>query len=125
MVMGMKGQVYIIVTILILIFLILIKIETDLPVYQTEVPLSDYYFNIRQEATDTVDLALLNEQDIGTSLDGFISLISSSLDKQGIENSMDYVIEVNGNNVKITFDLYLSSGQSFLSDSIVVERETL
>lgn len=119
----MKGQIYVMATILILIFLILTKIGTEMPSYQAKPLLFEYYTNIREEVINTVDLALLNEKNVSTSLDDFISLSSSTLTEHGINNTTDYNIEENGNAIKVTFNLYLGSGKSFISDVITVERD--
>ncbi len=119
----MKGQVYITVTILILIFLVLLRVETNISPQKVNPPLFDYYHNIREEAIQTVDLSLLNEDKIETSLDNFISLTSDTLDERGIESTMSYSVKTTGNSIEVSFDLYLKSGKSFLSDTITIERK--
>ncbi len=98
----MKGQIFILVSILILIALILLRVSTRIPVEQTQTLFSDNYFNLQREFVSTVDLSLINKEDaleIKDNVDDFARFSRNIGKTKGYEEGVIYSFNYNGTKV--------------------------
>jgi len=118
----MKGQIFLLACVLILIGLLILRINTS-PVYeQSKSNLYNHYYNLKNEFVKIVDKALLKQDPLASKLDDFISFSKQVLQEKGIQEDVDYDITEIGEKKVITIDLSLSSGDSYLNNTIIISR---
>jgi len=118
----MKGQVFIIALLLVLIILVLLKSETKSPPIRHESPLSKNFLNLKNELIETVDISLLNGEDISTNLDTFISFSKKIFENRGYKESVNYTISNPGNAIIVYMNVSLELDDSYLKDYLIINR---
>jgi len=117
----MKGQIFILLLILILIALLSLRtrrvvlIEEKNPIYET-------FLNLKNELIETIDLSLLNGEDITTNLNNFINFSQNILKHKGYNSEVNYTITSNGKVITVFLNLSLSYKNSYLKDNLVINR---
>jgi hypothetical protein len=99
---AMKGQFFILVSVLIVITLIILRISTTFPVEQYEVTVPDNYLNIQREFVNTIDLSLLNEDTalgIKDNVDNFADFSRKIMQRKGYDEKVIYSFNYNGTKV--------------------------
>jgi len=112
----MKGQIFIVGSVLVAIALLAISMGFTETVEQ-ENYMQNYFVNLRTELINTVDNALLTGDDVATELDNYILFSDQVLSEKGYEQTVVYI--VSGNDV--TIDIYLGKGQEYYKDSVTVD----
>jgi hypothetical protein len=118
----MKGQIFILASVMILIALVLL--QNAIRPFEA-VPknyLRDNFQNVRNEIVRTVDIALLNGDDISTDVDSFIGFSRDVMTSRGYTESVDYSISTFGNTTEILVNLTLSQDNSFIQDGFIINR---
>jgi len=111
----MKGQIFIVVSILIAVSLLALSIGmTQIVVEDSYV--KDYFVNVRTEVKNTVDLALMDGEDYTESLDEYIVFSEKVLDKKGIVQEISYAQSKKG----LSVDIYLELGEEYYRDQILI-----
>jgi len=118
----MKGQVFIIALLLVLIILVLLRSETKPFPPQHESPLSKSFLNLKNELIETVDISLLNGEDISTNLDTFISFSKKIFEMRGYKESVNYTISNPGNAIIVYMNVSLELDDSYLKDYLIINR---
>lgn len=118
----MKGQVYIIIAVLSVLLLFLLRISTIPLVEKSEVPLTENFINLKNELVKTVDVSILNQQDVQNNLDNFISFSKQILKQKNYNENVNYTISRIDNTTTVIMDVNLSYGESYLYDRISVNR---
>ena len=111
----MKGQIFIVVSILIVISLLGLSIGMDQIVVK-ESYTQNYFVNVRDEIKNTIDLALLNEEDYKQALDDYIVFSNKVLNKKGIIQKVSYT----ESKKSLMVDIYLEKEEEYYRDEIVI-----
>jgi tetrahydrodipicolinate N-succinyltransferase len=118
----MKGQIFLLTSLFFVVILILISITTRLPFEKETTNLHDMFSNLKSELTKTVDLSLLNNQNIANNLDSFILFTKEINKRRNIEENTTYSIENNGNVYTVYINVSLASENQLIKDSFIVDR---
>lgn len=100
----MKGQIFILVSIMIVIALILLRISTRAPVEQYQMTFPDNYFNLQREFVHTIDLSLINKEsalDIKDNVEEFADFSRRVMITKGYTEKVIYSFNYNGTKVVI------------------------
>ena len=117
----MKGQIFIISSILILLALFLIRTSTKtVDVKQNEL-FYESFTNLRSELIKTVDLALINQESVSARLDDFIVFSKNVYIKKGYNESVNYTVSP-GSTTIVYLNLSLTSSSSYLMENLIINR---
>jgi hypothetical protein len=115
----MKGQIFI----LILLALFLIRINT----YTFEILEDELFYesfnNLKNELINTIDISLVNQEDLSTNLNDFITFSKDALKQRGFIESVNYSISVNGNERTINMNISLKSEKSEILNNLIIKRK--
>ncbi len=118
----MKGQIFVITSIMILIAIFLIRINT----YTFEVKQDELFYenfdNLRTELINTIDVSLVNQDNINTNLDDFIAFSTNVLKRRGFEEDVNYTVSINGNERTINMNVSLKSDKSEILENLIINR---
>lgn len=114
----MKGQIFIVSSVLILLVLFLLRVSTKTIDTPTSEVFYESFSNLKGELIRTVDLALLNHEDVSASLDDFIAFSKSVYAKKGYSESVNYTIS----SPVTTLNISLTSQDSYLTESLIINR---
>ena len=119
----MKGQVFIITSVLILIALMLVRINTQTFEIETEKTFYDDFSNLKNELINTIDFSILTDMtNLESNLNDFISFSTNSFKKRGYDEDVSYLITVNGDNRVIYLNVSLNSSKSYLKENLIINR---
>lgn len=113
----MKGQIFIVVSILVTISLLAIAMTTSITI-EPENYLQNYFVNIRAELTETASYALLDGTDVGSALDEYILFSKNILEQKGYVQTVTY----SEDSQFVTIDIYLGRGEEYYSDLIIIDK---
>jgi len=114
----MKGQIFILTSVLILVALLIARETTRTVDVKREELFYESYSNLKNELVKTVDIALLNQGSVSDSLDDFIGFSKEVFKKKGYVESVNY--SISGNVVYL--NVSLTRGKSYLLDSLIINR---
>ena len=118
----MKGQIFVITSIMILIAIFLIRINT----YTFEVKQDELFYenfdNLRTELINTIDVSLVNQDNINTNLDDFITFSTNVLKRRDFEEDVNYTVSINGNERTININVSLKSDKSEILENLIINR---
>jgi hypothetical protein len=117
----MKGQVFILLSLLILILLLSLREETG-PIIRKEVPIFNSFSNLKEKLIETVELSLLNEESISHNLEDFINLSKNLFKEKGYLFDANYSISSIGKNRIILLNISLSYKDSYLKTGLIINR---
>ena len=118
----MKGQVFMIVSLFTLLFLFLLRINTQTVDTSYDSLFFDDFSNLKGELVKTVDVSVLNQDNIAFNLDDFITFSSDFYESKGYEEDVDYYITTLGEVTTIYLNISLSSSDSYLMESLIISR---
>ena len=119
----MKGQVFIITSVLILIALMLVRINTQTFEIETEKTFYDDFSNLKNELINTIDFSILTDMtNLENNLNDFMSFSTNSFKKRGYNEGVSYLITVNGDNRVIYINVSLNSSKSYLKENLIINR---
>lgn len=121
-VVKMKGQIFIITSIMVLIAIFLVRINTHTFDIQEDELFFESYRNLRTELINTVDLSLVNQQDTSTNLNDFISFSSQILKQRGFEQDVNYTVSINDNARTVDMNVSLKSTKSEILENLIINR---
>lgn len=119
----MKGQIFIIASVLILLSLILIRINTRTFEIKEEKLFYENFLNLKNELINTVDISLLNQESISNNLDGFITFSRDVFKQKGYEESVNYSISTLGNSRTVFLNISLKSDDSEILENLIINRK--
>jgi hypothetical protein len=121
-VVKMKGQVFMIVSIFILLFLFLLRINTQ----TIDLKPSDLFYedfsNLKEEIVRTIDISLLNQENLQNNLNDFIALSTELYNTKGYEEEVNYSISTSGDVTTVYVNVSLSSSNSYLKENLIINR---
>ena len=118
----MKGQVFLITSIMVLVAIFLIRINTQTFEVGDDNLFYDIYDNLRVELINTIDLSLINQENINNNLDDFIAFSTNSLKRRGFTEDINYTVSINGNERTIDMNISLKSDKSEILENIIIKR---
>lgn len=118
----MKGQIFIMVAVLVLISLILVRSGTRQFVIKPKSLLFENFLNLKNELITTVDISLLKQEDISNNLNSFISFATDIFEQRGYETSVNYSVSTSGSLTTIYMNVSLGLRESYLRDNLIIKR---
>ena len=117
----MKGQIFVITSVLILLVLFTVRVTTQTPVVEQYDAFHDSFSNLKTELVKTVDLALLNKDNVTDRLDDFIYFSKDVLRNKGYVESVNYSVS-QGVSTTVYLNVSLSSNNDYLLESLIINR---
>jgi len=118
----MKGQIFIMAAVLVLIALILLR-NTIKPIeIKPKNYLYENFVNLKNELIRTVDISILNQEDVTTNLNDFIMFSKDVLEQKGYNENIEFVITTYGNTTEVFVNLTLKLENSFIEDNFIINR---
>jgi hypothetical protein len=118
----MKGQIFILASVMILIALLLLQNAIRPVVASPKSDLFQIFSNIRAETIRTVDMSLLNGGDVSANLNNFIEFSQEIMKKRGYTQIAIYSVSNMGGTTIVNMNLTLSAGNSFIQDEFIINR---
>ena len=121
-VVKMKGQIFIITSIMVLVTLFLLRVNTQTFEIEEDEQFYDNYNNLRNELANTIYLSLVNHENININLDGFIAFSTNVLKRKGFTEDVNYTVSINGNERTVDMNVSLKSDKSEILENIIIKR---
>ena len=118
----MKGQIFIMTAVLVLIVLILLKNAIQPVEIEPKSFLYENFINLKNELIRTVDISILNQQDITTNLNNFITFSGSILEQRGYSETVEFEISTYDNTTEVYMNVSLILENSFIEDKFIINR---
>jgi hypothetical protein len=118
----MKGQIFIMMAVLVLIALILLKNSMKPIVIEPENFLYENFINLKEELIKTVDISILNQENIQTNLNDFISFSTDVFKQRGYEENVEFEISTYDNTTEVYMNVSLKLENSFIEDKFIINR---
>jgi len=118
----MKGQIFILISIFVLLFLFSLKISTETPEVRQEDVFFEEFSNLKRELVRTVDISILNQQNLQNNLDDFIVFSKEFYSKKGYAEEVEYSISTAGSLTTVYLNMSLSTDKSYLKQSLIIKR---
>ena len=118
----MKGQVFIISSILVLIALLITRLNTQTVDVRQDESFYESFSNLKNELIKTIDVSLLNQPlNLQDNLTDFIRFSNSTFNKKGYVESVNYSVS-QGPTTIVYLNVSLSSGNSYLLENLIINR---
>lgn len=114
----MKGQIFVLTSIMILVILLLVRSSTNTQAADQSDQFYLSFSNLEAELTKTVDLALVNRGDVAASLDDFISFSKDVYSRHGYTESVNYTL----GGTSVYLNVSLRSSDSYFMNSLIINR---
>ena len=118
----MKGQVFIMIAVLVLIALILMKNAIQPTEIEPKNFLYENFVNLKDELIKTVDISILNQEDIRTNLIDFIDFSEDVLEQRGYNEIVEFEILTYDDTTEVYMNISLELGNSFIEDNFIINR---
>ena len=118
----MKGQIFIMTAVLVLVALILLKNSIQTIEIKPKDFLYENFINLKNELVKTVDITILNQEDITTNLNDFIDFSKEVLEQRGYDENVEFELSVNGDVTTIYMNVSLGLENSFIEDRFIINR---
>jgi len=118
----MKGQIFMMIAVLVLIALILLKSTLQPIIVKPENFLYENFINLKNELMRTVDISVLNNENVVSNLNSFTSFSSDVLKQRGYTETTEYTVSTYGNTTTVYMNLSLRIENSFIEDSFIINR---
>ena len=118
----MKGQVFMIVSVFILLFLFLLRINTQTIDVKPEDLFYKDFSNLKNELVKTIDISLINQENLQNNLDDFISLSTNVYNNKGYAEDVIYSISTAGDVTTVYLNISLTSSNSYLKENLIINR---
>jgi len=117
----MKGQIFIIASILVLLALFITRLSTQtIDVRQDEL-FYESFSNLKNELIKTVDIALINQENVSSRLNDFIDFSKDVFEKKGYVEDVVYSIS-SGPTTIVYMNISLSSRNYYLLENLIINR---
>ncbi|NIM47259.1 MAG: hypothetical protein GTN40_03830 [Candidatus Aenigmarchaeota archaeon] len=118
----MKGQIFIMAAVLVLIALILLRNAIQSIEIKPKNLLYENFVNLKNELIKTVDLSILNQEDITTNLNNFITFSTNVLEQRDYDETVVFEIFTYGNTTEVYMNISLKLENSFIEDKFIINR---
>jgi len=118
----MKGQIFILISILVLVALVIMRNSIKPIMIESKPFLYENFLNLKNELIKTVDISILNEENIAPNLDNFISFSKECFKNRGYNETVTYSISTIGNTRTVYMNVSLKLQNSFIEDEFIINR---
>jgi trans-2-enoyl-CoA reductase len=118
----MKGQVFMIVSVFILLFLFLLRINTQTIDVKPEDLFYKDFSNLKNELVKTIDISLLNQENLQNNLNDFIAFSKDFYNNKGYKEDVNYSISTSGDVTTVYLNISLTSSNSYLKQNLIINR---
>ena len=121
-VVEMKGQIFILISIFVLLFLFSLRIGTETTDIRQEDMFFEDFSNLKNELMRTIDVSMLNQDNLQDNLDNFISFSKGFYSSKGYTEDVEYTISSVGDSSTVCLNITLESDKSYLKESLIIKR---
>jgi hypothetical protein len=114
----MKGQIFIIASVMILLALLLTRVSTKTVDIKQDENFYESFTNLKEQMVRTVDLGLVNQESVSSRLDDFIAFSKEVYARKGYNESVNYTVAGTVAYINVS----LSSANSYLLEELIVNR---
>jgi ribosomal protein S8 len=108
--------------VLVLIALLLLRNAIRPPEIKPEDFLYENFVNLKNELIKTVDISILNKEDVSTNLSSFIAFSTDVLGRKGYVEDVKFDASTYGNTIEVHMNVTLKLGNSFIEDRFIINR---
>ena len=119
---NMKGQFFVLMAVMFLIALILLKNAIQQPELKSDNYLYESFTNLKGELIKTVDISLLNNEDVSKNLNKFILFSKEVLGNRSFVEDVKFNLVSYGNTTEVHMNITLTQGNSFIEDKFIINR---
>ncbi len=118
----MKGQIFVMAAVLVLIALILLKNAIQPIEIKPKSSLYENFVNLKKELIRTIDISILNQEDVTTNLNDFIIFSKDVLEQRGYNEVVEFDITTYVNTTEVFVNITLKLENSFIEDKFIINR---
>ncbi len=118
----MKGQIFVMMAVLVLIALLLLRNSIRPSAIKPEDFLYENFVNLKNELIKTVDVSILNKEDVSTNLNSFIAFSKDVLGRKGYVEDVKFDVSTHGNTTEVHMNVTLKLDNSFIEDNFIINR---
>jgi len=118
----MKGQIFVMMAVLVLIALLLLRNSIRPSAIKPENFLYENFVNLKNELIKTVDVSILNNEDVYTNLNSSIDFSKDVLGRKGYNEDVKFDISTHGNTTEVHMNITLKLENSFIEDKFIINR---
>jgi hypothetical protein len=124
-VVKMKGQVFILISIFVLLFLFSLRISTEAVEVRPEDMFYEDFSNLKGEFVRTIDVSLINQENLQDNLDDFIAFSKEFYSRKGYNEEVSYSVSASGDTTTVYLNISLNSSSSYLMQGLIINRTLL
>lgn len=121
-VVRVKGQIFIMIAVIVLLALILLRNAIRPIDIKPDNFLYENFINLKNELIKTVDISLLNADDVSKNLTDFITFSKSVLNGKGYNEDVRFNIVTYQNTTEVHMNISLALENSFIEDRFIINR---
>ena len=121
-VVKMKGQIFVMMAVLVLIALLLLRNSIRPSAIKPEDFLYENFVNLKSELIKTVDVSILNKEDVSTNLNSFITFSKDVLRRKGYHADVKFDVSTHDNTTEVHMNVTLKLDNSFIEDKFIINR---
>jgi hypothetical protein len=118
----MKGQIFVMIAVLVLIALLLLRNSIRPSAIKPEDFLYENFVNLKNELTKTVDVSILNKDNVTANLNSFIAFSKDVLGRKGYNEDVKFDVSTHGNTTEVHMNVTLKLENSFIEDNFIINR---
>jgi len=118
----MKGQIFVMMAVLVLIALLLLRNAIRPSEIKPENFLYENFVNLKNELIETVDMSILNQEDVSTNLNSFIAFSKDVLGRKGYNEDVKFEISAHDSITEVHMNITLKLENSFIEDKFIINR---
>jgi hypothetical protein len=118
----MKGQIFVMMAVLVLIALLLLRNAIRPSEIKPENFLYENFVNLKNELIKTVDISILNQENVSTNLNSFITFSKDVLGRKGYNEDVKFDISTHDNTTEVHMNVTLKLENSFIEDKFIINR---
>lgn len=118
----MKGQIFVMIAVLVLIALLLLRNSIRHSTIKPEDFLYESFVNLKNELIKTMDISILNKENVSTNLNNFITFSKDVLGRKGYIEDVKFDVSTHGNTTEVNMNITLELENSFIEDKFIINR---
>jgi hypothetical protein len=121
-VVKMKGQIFVMMAVLVLIALLLLRNSIRPSAIKPEDFLYENFVNLKSELIKTVDVSILNKEVVRTNLNTFVDFSTKVLGRKGYNEDVKFDVSTHDNTTEVHMNVTLKLDNSFIEDKFIINR---
>ena len=118
----MKGQIFIMISVLVLIALLLLRNSLKPIEIKPQNFLYENFINLKGELIKTVDISILNKENVSTNLKNFIIFSNNIFESKNYNEDVKFDVSTYGNTTIVNVNVTLGLDNSFIEDKFIINR---